>query len=68
MSLVDFIIIGINLMHSLLLKGEGPPVCRPCDELLTGEHNYCTVFVVLILSKQENDISQLGDQGCCLRT
>ena len=36
---LDFTLVSHTIMiHSLLLNGEEPSVCIPCDELLTIEH------------------------------
>ena len=42
--LIDRYRCGLFNYHSLffLLKGEDPPVCIPCDEMLTTEHMLIT--------------------------
>ena len=37
-KILDYILATIIMTHSFLLKGEEPPVCIPCDDLLTIEH------------------------------
>ena len=46
--------------HSFLLKGEEPPVCIRCDELLTAEHILLTCSDLIEIRER-----QLNHCMCC---
>lgn len=40
------------MTHSFVLKGEGPPVCIPCDELLTVEHVFLFCYDLIEMKER----------------